>query len=132
MELCMLSHTTIGVADIAAARRFYGPLLEALGLMPKFADETWAGWMSRDADRPLFVITKPFNGEAASTGNGQMIAFLANTRSLVDRCYSIALENGGRGDGEPGLRPNYHPNYYGAYFRDLDGNKLCVCCHHNE
>lgn len=58
-----------------------------------------------------------------------MTAFLAEHRSDVDRCYALAIEHGGRCEGKPGLRPEYHPNYYGAYFRDLDGNKLCVCSH---
>jgi hypothetical protein len=35
----------------------------------------------------------------------------------------------GVSEGAPGLRPDYHADYYGAYFRDPDGNKLCVVCH---
>jgi predicted lactoylglutathione lyase len=50
----------------------------------------------------------------------------------VDACHKIALEQGGTDEGGPGLRPQYHPNYYGAYFRDLDGNKICICSHHEE
>ena len=125
----MFSHITLGVADIYVARRFYGPLLEALGLTLKFADETWAGWKHPLAERPLFIVITPFNGEAAWAGNGQMTAFLASSRSLVDECHRLALELGAASEGEPGLRPAYHADYYGAYFRDPDGNKLCVCCH---
>jgi catechol 2,3-dioxygenase-like lactoylglutathione lyase family enzyme len=64
-----------------------------------------------------------------NAGNGGMTAFLALTREIVDRCYAVALGMGGRSEGMPGLRSHYHPNYYGAYFRDPDGNKICVCCH---
>ena len=128
----MLSHVTLGVADVPRAQSFYTPLLEALGLVLKFSDSQWAGWKYPSADRPLFIVTRPFDGRAAATGNGQMIAFLAERRALVDRCYTLALEHGGTGDGKPGLRPHYHPDYYGAYFHDPDGNKLCVCCHQSE
>jgi predicted lactoylglutathione lyase len=58
-----------------------------------------------------------------------MIALLASSRALVDRCHALALELGGIDEGRPGLRPAYHPNHYGAYFRDPDGNKLCICRH---
>ncbi|MFS2019587.1 VOC family protein, partial [Massilia sp. CT11-108] len=56
-------------------------------------------------------------------------ALLAPDRAAVDAAYEIALAHGGRGDGAPGLRPDYHEHYYGAYVRDPDGNKLCVVCH---
>lgn len=56
-------------------------------------------------------------------------AFAAASRAVVRATYQTALENGGTCEGPPGLRPQYHDNYYGAYFRDLDGNKLCVACH---
>lgn len=125
----MLSHTTLGVSDVAAARRFYEPVLESLGLVLKFADDTWAGWKHPVADRPLFIVMRPFDGGQASSGNGQMVALLAPTRAHVDARHALALQHGGRDEGGPGLRPQYHANYYGAYFRDPDGNKLCVCCH---
>jgi catechol 2,3-dioxygenase-like lactoylglutathione lyase family enzyme len=57
------------------------------------------------------------------------IAFLAESRAAVDSVYAVALVNGGSSEGAPGLRPEYHEHYYGAYFRDPDGNKLCVACH---
>jgi len=81
------------------------------------------------AARPLFVIGRTFNGEAATAGNGQMVALLAPDRAAVDACHRRAFAAGGRDDGPPGPRPHYHPHYYGAYFRDTEGNKLCVVCH---
>ena len=125
----MLSHVTIGVKDLDRALAFYVPVLAELGLVQKLSSREWAGWTPPGADRPLFTISRPFNGRAAEPGNGQMIAFLAASRLIVDACHAKALKHGGTSEGEPGLRPQYHPNYYGAYVRDPDGNKLCVCCH---
>jgi catechol 2,3-dioxygenase-like lactoylglutathione lyase family enzyme len=57
---------------------------------------------------------------------------MAKTRSVVEETHALALANGGKDEGKPGLRPHYHANYYGAYFRDPDGNKICVVCHDAE
>ena len=105
--------------------------MEELGLQLKFSDaeRPWAGWMKPGQARPLFLIGAPFNGEAPASGNGQMVALLAPSRDAVRRAYASALRHGGVCEGPPGLRPHYHPHYYGAYFRDPDGNKICVCCH---
>ena len=130
----MFSHIMVGVSDFQRAMAFYTPVLESLGIAFRFMEEDrpWAGWQSSPEPRPLFLIGRPFNQQAHQPGNGQTIAFLAASRSLVERVHAIALANGGVCDGPPGLRPQYHPNYYGAYFRDPDGNKLCVACHQAE
>ena len=77
----------------------------------------------------MFLIGKPHNEKLHEQGNGHMVAFLSGTRSLVDTAYQVALAAGGTSEGAPGLRPEYHENYYGAYFRDTEGNKICVACH---
>ncbi|MBC7701312.1 VOC family protein [Aquabacterium sp.] len=130
----MFSHVFIGITDFQRAVSFYTPLMEALGIKQRFCDpdRPWAGWQSSPAPRPMFVIAKPFDGNAPSPGNGSMIAFIANTRDQVELSYNAALAHGGTSEGAPGLRPQYHENYYGAYFRDPDGNKLCVACHEPE
>ena len=127
----MLSHVHIGVTDFQRAFPFYSAVMDALGLPLKFSEpeKLWAAWKPANAERPLFIIGHPYNGGDATPGNGQMVALLAPTRDAVEKCYEIAIANGGRSEGAPGLRPQYHPNYYGAYFRDPAGNKLCVCCH---
>ena len=128
----MISHVCVGITDFTRAHGFYAPLMASLGHVLKFSEDGWAGWKPKDADRPLFLIGAPYDGKAATPGNGQMIALLASNRKTVDACHAAALANGGTCEGVPGLRPQYHPNYYGAYFRDPDGNKLCVCCHQPE
>ncbi len=127
----MFSHLFVGVSDFDRALAFYRPLMAALGIQPRFCDpeRPWAGWQSSPDPRPLFLIGKPYDAQAHACGNGQMVAFLAQSRALVDHAYAVALASGGSSEGEPGLRPEYHPHYYGAYFRDPDGNKLCVACH---
>lgn len=127
----VFSHLFVGVSDFDRALAFYSPLMAALEFEVRFCDPTrpWAGWGSHGTARPLFLIGKPFDQQPHQRGNGQMVAFLATSRAIVERAYKIALANGGTSEGAPGLRPEYHENYYGAYFRDTDGNKLCVACH---
>lgn len=126
----MFSHVYIGIRDFDRALAFYRPLLTLLGVAERFCDpgRPWAGWQSTPGPRPLLVLGRPFDGEHAP-GNGQMVALLAASRAQVDAAHATALAHGGRCEGPPGLRPQYHPHYYGAYFRDPDGNKLCVACH---
>jgi predicted lactoylglutathione lyase len=67
-------------------------------------------------------LTKPFDGQAATVGNGVMVALEAKDRAQVDRIYALALSLGGKDEGAPG--PRGGGGFYAAYFRDLDGNKL--------
>ena len=127
----MFSHLFIGVTDFERALAFYNRVMPVLGIEPRFCDRArpWAGWQSPGEPRPLFLIGTPFDGRAHEPGNGQMVAFLAATRAIVDAAHAAALASGGTCQGAPGLRPEYHAHYYGAYFRDPEGNKLCVACH---
>ncbi len=130
----MFSHIFVGVTDFDRSLAFYGAVLNCVGLEARFCDRSrpWAGWQRKGEARPLFLIGKPYDGNAHAPGNGQMVALLAGRRERVDDAYRTALAHGGTSDGAPGLRPEYHENYYGAYFRDPDGNKLCVACHSAE
>lgn len=127
----MLSHVHIGVTDFNRTFAFYSAIMETLGCPLKFLepDRPWAGWKPAHADRPLVLLGTPYDGEPAKPGNGQMVALLASTREVVNSCFAVAMTFVVSSEGPPGLRPHYHANYYGAYFRDPDGNKLCVCCH---
>jgi catechol 2,3-dioxygenase-like lactoylglutathione lyase family enzyme len=128
----MFSHIYYGVSDFERAYNFYSKLMACLDIQERFydRDKPWAGWNSDSADgRPLFVISKPFNGQLHHAGNGQMIAFTAKNRATVNAAYDLAITNGATCEGQPGLRNEYHQSYYGTYFRDVDGNKVCVVCH---
>jgi lactoylglutathione lyase len=127
----LFSHIFLGVSNFDRALVFYRALMPVLGVQERFCERErpWAGWQSYPDPRPLFLIGMPFNNQAHVAGNGQMVAFLASSRATVDQAYAVALANGAQSEGAPGLRPEYHANYYGAYFRDTEGNKVCVACH---
>jgi len=125
----MFSHVMLGSNDVAAATAFYKAVLAPLGLECVAAgDDHVAFALSADA-MPRFWVGTPYDGKAASVGNGTHLAFLAPSRQAVDRFYEIALAEGGSDEGPPGLRPQYSETYYGAYVRDLDGNKIQAVCY---
>jgi catechol 2,3-dioxygenase-like lactoylglutathione lyase family enzyme len=129
----MISHVFIGVNDFECAYACYAAVMAELGYVLRFRrdERPWAAWMGVEP-RPIFVIGAPENGEPATPGNGQMAALLAPSRAAVDAAYRAALAHGAVCAGPPGLRPQYHPDYYGAYFRDPEGNKICVAHHQPE
>ena len=92
----MLSHIYLGVADFGRALAFYAPIMAALGLKQRFADPVkgWAAWNPSTGGRPLFIIGKPYNGAEHDAGNGQMVAFMANTRAVVEQAHALALAHG--------------------------------------
>jgi catechol 2,3-dioxygenase-like lactoylglutathione lyase family enzyme len=123
----MFSHITLGTNDLDRARRFYEPAMATLGIGVPFALPGMLIYGEMVGPK-LFVLT-PFDGGAATSGNGTHVALLAKSRAEVDAFHAAALAHGGRDEGAPGLRPHYHANYYGAYVRDPDGNKLQAVCH---
>jgi catechol 2,3-dioxygenase-like lactoylglutathione lyase family enzyme len=122
MPASILSHVSVGVADVERARPFYDAVLGALGYGVLMA-EPGIG-VAYGTAFPEFWIQRPFDGRAASPGNGVHVAFLAPDRAAVDRFHAVALAHGGTCDGPPGERPHYTPGYYAAFVRDPDGNKL--------
>lgn len=130
----MISHVHVGVGDFQRAFELYSAVLSELGWRHRFTDlsRPWAAWQPAESERPLFVIGRPHNGQPARPGNGQMVALTASRRAQVIAFHRRATALGCRDEGAPGLRPEYHADFYGAYVRDLDGNKICVCCHHRE
>jgi catechol 2,3-dioxygenase-like lactoylglutathione lyase family enzyme len=117
----MIGYVTIGTNDLARARDFYDKVLEPLGGKRTYATERTQGY-SNGASGTI-AVNLPFDGEPATAGNGSMFALAAPSNELVDAVYAVALEQGAKCEGPPGQRM---PIFYGAYFRDPDGNKLCV------
>lgn len=121
----MIGYVTLGTNDLPRAAAFYDELLGLLGAR-RFLEEpgTFIAWAVAP-DKPAVSVTRPFDGQPATAGNGTMIALVVDSRDLVHQVYHKALELGGQDEGPPGPRMD---GFYAAYFRDLDGNKLNAFC----
>ena len=121
----MFSYSTLGVNDMDRAIAFYDAVFAPLGRKRDTTSRTWTGY-SEAGDKTKFFLTRPFNRQEATGGNGTMLAFLAADRASVDAFHAAALAQGGSDEGLPGVREGMNPVFYAAYVRDPDGNKLCA------
>ena len=121
----MLAYATLGTSDLKRAAAFYDAVLAVLGATRQMEEPDYFVAWGNSEDGAGLGITYPFNKEAATVGNGTMVALAATSREQVDAVHAKALELGGADEGAPGER---WPGFYAAYFRDLDGNKLNCCC----
>jgi catechol 2,3-dioxygenase-like lactoylglutathione lyase family enzyme len=117
----MIDHMSLKVLDVPTARNFYAAALKPLkfGIVMEFPEAVGMG----PKGHPVFWLSKS-QGRAPTH-----IAFMAATRPAVDAFYQAALAAGGRDNGAPGLRPQYHKHYYGAFVFDPDGNNIEAVCH---
>jgi catechol 2,3-dioxygenase-like lactoylglutathione lyase family enzyme len=122
----MIGYVTLGTNDLEQARTFYDSLLGEVGAKRLMELEEGFTMYGTSMDRPMLAVTPPYNKEAATPGNGPMVALQMKSRDQVDALHAKALELGGSCEGGPGLRAPEEMGFYGAYFRDLDGNKLCA------
>ena len=116
----MIGYVTVGTNDLETSKQFYDNLFEELGARSFFANERIVFWTVKDG-ASSFAIAKPYDEKEASVGNGNMVAINVDSREQVDAIYAKAMELGATDEGPPGERM---PTFYGAYIRDLDGNKL--------
>lgn len=121
----MIAYTTVGVNDMTRSIAFYDAVFAPLGCVRDATSPTWTGY-HRAGERGRFFLTRPFDRAAATSGNGVMLAFLAEDRAAVDAFHAEALRMGGADEGPPGVREGMDPVFYAAYARDPDGNKLCA------
>ena len=123
----MIGYVTVGTNDLEKARAFYAALLTTVGGKELMRFESGATIFGPSFAEPSVCVLKPFDGNPATVGNGMMVAFTAGSRAKVDELHAKALQLGGACEGKPGPRgPDGPQAFYGAYFRDLDGNKLCA------
>lgn len=120
----MIGYMTFGTNDIARAAAFYDAVLAEIGAKRLMNYPTFIAWGCA-MDKPSLAVIKPYDGQAASVGNGTMAAIVVDSRDKVDRLHQKALALGGKDEGPVGERS---PTFYAGYFRDLDGNKLNVYC----
>ena len=118
----MLHHVSIGVVDVERAALFYDAVLKKLGF--KRVMEVMPYGIAYGLKMPEFWVQLPHDQGSPSGGNGTHIAFNANSKAAVNAFHAAAVSAGGKDEGAPGPRPEYTREYYGAFVRDLDGNKI--------
>ncbi len=116
----MIGYVTLGTNDLPKAATFYDAIAGELGVGRMMEFDNFIAW-GKPGGGAGIGLTKPFDGNAASVGNGVMVALEAKDPAQVQRLYDIALANGGTCEGPPGPRGD---TFYAGYFRDPDGNKL--------
>ncbi len=121
----MIGYVTLGTADMTRGAAFYDAIAKVLGFGRMMDEDTFIAWGDFEGPGAGLSITKPFDGNAASVGNGTMVALNAKDPAQVDEVYNTAIAQGGTCEGKPGDRGG---GFYAAYFRDLDGNKLNAFC----
>jgi len=118
----MLHHVSIGVRDVARAAAFYDRVLATLGYKRVF--EVMPYGIGYGDTAPSLWVQLPHDRNTASVGNGAHIGLIARSKGAVEAFHREALAAGAQDDGPPGPRPDYGPHYFGAFVRDLDGNKI--------
>lgn len=117
----MIGYVTLGTNDLAGNAPFYDAIAAALGVGRMMEFDSFIAWGEMDGAAGI-ALTQPFDGQAATVGNGTMVAFQVDSPEKVQEIYDIALANGGSDEGAPG--PRGDDGFYAGYFRDPDGNKL--------
>ncbi|MFC1233639.1 VOC family protein [Vibrio sp. F74] len=122
-KIPMLLGITLGSNDLSKAGIFYDRLLATLNMVRTMEEDDEVGY-GPEGGPSCFWILIPFNKHIATSGNGTQVTFKAASNEMVEEFHRVALAFGGTDEGAPGYR--YRPDYFGAYCRDLDGNKLHV------
>ncbi|WP_293341758.1 VOC family protein [Microcoleus sp. CAWBG58] len=122
----MIGYVTLGTNDLQSAAKFYDALLAEIGATRFMEMEEFIAW-SVSPGLPALAVTKPFDGNKATVGNGVMIALQVDSPEKVNLVYNKAIALGAQDEGAAGPRDAL-PGFYAGYFRDLDGNKLNVFC----
>jgi len=120
----VIGYITLGTNDLEKNAKFYDSLFAEIGAKRTMEGESFILWSTGD-DKPGFAITKPFDGNTATVGNGVMIAIALDNPEQVDALYSKAIALGAKDEGAAGPRGE---GFYAGFFRDLDGNKLNFFC----
>lgn len=120
----MIGYVTLGTNKLAEASAFYDELFTVTGASRVYEGDNFVAW-STGPSAPAVSVIEPYDGNAATVGNGVMVALAVDSPDKVNALHKKALELGGTDEGAPGQRLG---NFYAAYFRDLDGNKLNAFC----
>lgn len=121
----MYSHMMVGSNDIERSKKFYDAVFAAVGGKPAITDDK--GRLVYLHNGGIFIVTKPIDGAAATSGNGMTIGFAMDDPAQADAWHAAGIAAGGKAiEDPPGVRTGGMGSLYLAYLRDPDGNKLCA------
>lgn len=127
--MTMIAHVSLGVRQLDRAMRFYDAALATLGYQRHFTFPEGAGYGPDRHHIHLWLnVYHRQDQRPHAPSSGAHLALNADTRLAVDAFHAVALRNGGRDNGKPGLRTQYAPNYYAAFVFDPDGNHVEAVC----
>jgi catechol 2,3-dioxygenase-like lactoylglutathione lyase family enzyme len=118
----VLDHIGFNVTDFPKAKDFLVRALQPLGIGITAEGEGWA-MIGRQGEGQLWF------GSFGNSPGPIHVAFAAKSRDEVRRFHEAALAAGGKDNGAPGLRPQYHADYYGAFVIGPDGHNIEAVCH---
>lgn len=123
----MIGYAMVGTNDIGRATAFFDALFSTIGAKRLMEFPNGGVAYGVDFSKPMIAVQAPYDGKPATVGNGCMLAVVVDQRAHVDALHAKAVALGGQDEGAPGVRGDEGPQaFYGAYFRDLDGNKFCA------
>ena len=123
----MLSYVIIGANDVSRSDRFYTAILCPLGY--ERTEAPGVAIYSHPDGKGTIYVRQPYDGRAATRGNGSMLAFEAVSQQLVRELHAAGRDAGGYDEGAPGFRDEYSEHFYVGYLRDDVGNKIALFCH---
>lgn len=125
----MFDHVSVSVHDLEKSKEFYKKTLAPLGstLVKEFKEYEIAGFGPNNSAQ-FWILS----GKTSDSFDETHICFSTKNRAEVRAFYEAAIKAGGKDNGKPGLRPEYHENYYGAFVYDFDGHNIEACCHKPE
>ena len=122
----MIGYVMVGTNDLPRAQKFFDAVFGEIGAKRGWDNERMTGWSVGKG--PSVLAVKPHDGKAATVGNGTMVALSVASPEDAKKMHAKALSLGGKDEGAPGFRGGEDSGFYGAYFRDLDGNKFVAFC----
>jgi catechol 2,3-dioxygenase-like lactoylglutathione lyase family enzyme len=125
----MIDHTGINVSDLAASKAFYLAALAALGYEARKEKDDIVIFGAKERIEGEDPAGDFYIAEGDVLSPRSHVAFRAKSRSDVEAFHLAALAAGGRSNGAPGLRPQYHGSYYAAFVLDPDGYNIEAVCH---
>ena len=120
----IVDHVGIAVSDYEKSKNFYLTILTPFGIEPITEHEGWIGFGKNS--KPEFWL-----GPGKVTKYYMHVAFVADTKEIVDAFYRMAIEEGATCSGKPKIRTDYYTGYYGAFIIDYDGHHIGAVVHHS-